>query len=345
MGVSGLGLEGLTSDSAGGGGVPDSPLILQGLGVVGAPELTFIGDLDTGIYSPAADQMGLVAGGIEVARASEGVEGQFIVSPGQFLGSAALPALAIGDGDTGFYETFDDVLFLAIGGVNRFIWADAANSLQGAVTGAGSLRNEVASAINPTLGPRNDDADTGIGSSGADSVSIIGGGVELLRASETGDTATDQIFLPREGDAATPALALGAVDRGWYSAGVAQLNASIGGVRRLFFNSSAFTTEGLSIGVDLSAGPRMLRETASATNPTMIPRQNDLDSGIGSFAADNISIVAGGLEAVRAEDPADLAATETSLWIFDDDNAAMNQVTVGAADSGGAGFKLLRIIN
>jgi len=50
MGVSGLGLEGLTSDSAGGGGgVPDSPLILQGLGLVSAPELTFIGDLDTGL--------------------------------------------------------------------------------------------------------------------------------------------------------------------------------------------------------------------------------------------------------------------------------------------------------
>jgi len=39
------------------------------------------------------------------------------------------------------------------------------------------------------------------------------------------------------------------------------------------------------------------------------------------------------------------AATETALWIYDGDNAALNRVTVGVADSGGSGFKLLCIPN
>jgi hypothetical protein len=38
-------------------------------------------------------------------------------------------------------------------------------------------------------------------------------------------------------------------------------------------------------------------------------------------------------------------ATQTALRIYDVDNAAVERVTVGAADSGGAGFKLLRIPN
>lgn len=39
------------------------------------------------------------------------------------------------------------------------------------------------------------------------------------------------------------------------------------------------------------------------------------------------------------------AAGETSLWLYDADNATLERVTVGIADSGGAGFKVLRIPN
>ncbi len=39
------------------------------------------------------------------------------------------------------------------------------------------------------------------------------------------------------------------------------------------------------------------------------------------------------------------AATETSMLLFDFDNNTVERVTVGAANSGGAGFKVLRIPN
>ncbi len=94
-----------------------------------------------------------------------------------------------------------------------------------------------------------------------------------------------------------------------------------------------------------AAGPAVANEAASATNPTLIPDKTDPDTGIGHQAADALSLIAGGLEGVRVEDPADLAVSETSLWLYDFDNLTIAQVSVGADDSGGSGFKVLRIPN
>jgi hypothetical protein len=101
------------------------------------------------------------------------------------------------------------------------------------------------------------------------------------------------------------------------------------------------TADSLQVG----GGGALLGATASATVPNVVPDLDDPNTGLGAQAADNLSLIAGGLEGVRVEDPADLVAGETSLWLFDDDNNILEQVTVGAADSGGVGFKLLRIPN
>ena len=45
-------------------------LITLGLGTVGSPTLQFTGDSDTGVYSPAANQVSLAAGGVQVLQAS-----------------------------------------------------------------------------------------------------------------------------------------------------------------------------------------------------------------------------------------------------------------------------------
>ena len=48
-------------------------------------------------------------------------------------------------------------------------------------------------------------------------------------------------------------------------------------------------------------------------------------------------------ETAKASAPT--VAGQTNLMVFDFDNNLVERVTVGAADSGGAGFKLLRIPN
>lgn len=49
------------------------------------------------------------------------------------------------------------------------------------------------------------------------------------------------------------------------------------------------------IGTD-AAGPAILDEAVSGTNPTLIPDRSDLDTGIGRSAANTLSLIAGGVE-------------------------------------------------
>ena len=116
---------------------------------------------------------------------------------------------------------------------------------------------------------------------------------------------------------------------------------------RLTFVSSGVSNFKFDNGVVFSAtngGARFTQSAGSSTAP-VFTFVGDTNTGVGRRTTDELSLIAGGIEAVRVEDPADLGATETSLWVFDDDNNQMEQVTVGAADSGGAGFKVLRIAN
>ena len=101
---------------------------------------------------------------------------------------ATSPTLQFGDGDTGFYESADDVLDISIGGVAK--WEINGDYFHGLATGAPALRNETTSATNPTILPRQTDLDTGIGKAAADALSLIAGGVEGHRITETGGTIT-----------------------------------------------------------------------------------------------------------------------------------------------------------
>lgn len=147
----------------------------------------------------------------------------------------------------------------------------------------------------------------------------------------------EHLILPAVDEQATPTLAFGDGDTGFYQGTDDVIRVATAGTRRWEWNSTWFWA--------VIAGPGLQAVAASATVPSIVPNRNDANTGIGQSAVDNLSVIAGGLEALRAEDPADLAATETSLWLYDLDNAAIQQVTVGAADSGGAGFKVLRIPN
>ena len=96
--------------------------------------------------------------------------------------NAASPTLGFGDGDTGFYENGDDFLSVTVAGVRQFAWATGL--FQGIIGGAGALLNEATTATNPTLLPFNTDTDTGIGSDGTDTLSLIAGGIEAVRYDE-----------------------------------------------------------------------------------------------------------------------------------------------------------------
>lgn len=105
--------------------------------------------------------------------------GQLIVPQ---INDPSFPEIAFGNGDTGFYESTDGTLNIAIQGVARWEWIF--NIFQAIATSGPALVSETASATNPTLLPNKDDQDTGIGWAGADQLSLIASGVEGLRFTE-----------------------------------------------------------------------------------------------------------------------------------------------------------------
>ena len=78
-----------------------------------------------------------------------------------FSNVASTPTLAFGDGDTGFYETSDDTLSVAVGGGERFRFTTV---IFGASNPARSaLLNETPSSTNPNIVPAQTDSNTGLG--------------------------------------------------------------------------------------------------------------------------------------------------------------------------------------
>jgi hypothetical protein len=84
--------------------------------------------------------------------------------------------------------------------------------------------------------------------------------------------------------------------------------------------------------VNDAAGPTMVNEAATSTNPTMIPNVADLDSGLGWAAADQPVIVAGAIEAVRY--------SEASNHIIVDSEVHTG-ITAGTTQTQAGGFQLL----
>jgi hypothetical protein len=81
------------------------------LGSAAAPAITFAGDTNTGIFSPAADTIAFSEGGTEVARINSDAQ---IVT---LAGTAALPVLTFtGDVNTGIYSPGADRIGFTEGG-------------------------------------------------------------------------------------------------------------------------------------------------------------------------------------------------------------------------------------
>ena len=110
-----------------------------------------------------------------------------------------------------------------------------------------------------------------------------------------GSTATNPTMIPALGDVST---GIGGV--------TTNLSLIVGGVERVHLDTT------LSVGntftgdwkASNASGPVMIDEVASGTNPTLTPRKGDEDTGIGGAAADQLSLIAGGVEGIRVTEAA-----------------------------------------
>jgi len=110
---------------------------------------------------------------------------------------------------------------------------------------------------------------------------------------------------------------------------------------KLEFGSIAATTTTSLVPLTLNGTQAQLLD-GSVSVPSL-SYVNDTDSGMFLAAANGVGVAAGGTEAARFD--ATATAGNTRFLIYDVDNATLERVTVGAADSGGTGYKVLRIPN
>jgi hypothetical protein len=116
-------------------------------------------------------------------------------------------------------------------------------------------------------------------------IDVDGGGAEF-----TFDSG-GHFVLPSVNDAATPTLAFGG-DSGFYEIASNIVGISIGGTGK--FQIFTNTISGLS-----NSSGALINETTSATNPTLLSRSGDLNTGLGSNAADQLSLIGNAHEMMR----------------------------------------------
>ena len=105
----------------------------------------------------------------------------------------------------------------------------------------------------------------------------------------------EHLLLPLENDATTPTLAFGDGDSGFYQGSDNVIHIALGGATSFFLTASVFSANN-------GAGPGVLNEAATATNPTVVANNADPDTGLAWVSTDRGSLVAGALDCMQWEE-------------------------------------------
>jgi len=168
VGVSAGGVSSLTVDTSGLLISNNKSVFLAASGTAASPDLRFTGDDDTGIYRPAADQIGFTTNGVQ--RASFNANGLEIAQ----AGSAGSPHIWFnGDNDSGLFQPGANALGFSTAGVERL-----------RIDGGGSLRVNDGTQNDPVI-TFFSDQDTGFFRPTSDTFAITTGGTERLRIDST----------------------------------------------------------------------------------------------------------------------------------------------------------------
>ena len=132
------------------------------------------------------------------------------------------------------------------------------------------------------------------------------------------------------GAASKPSLKLGVGENGFYIPASNQIGVALAGAINYKFTAT-------DLQANDGAGPSMINEAATATNPTFAPNRTDLDTGLGWAAADQLSLIAGGVEGMRIVESGGVIRTELGLEVGSGDT---NYVLHAGTAVAGGGFRL-----
>ena len=131
-----------------------------------------------------------------------------------------------------------------------------------------------------------------------------------------------QLLLPQENDAVTPTLSFGTGNMGLYAVDANTVRMADNGTARFEWTAGQFR------GAHGSSGA-MYNIASSSTQPTFCPRNSDLDTGIGWAAADQLSLIAGGVEGIRITENTTIAvdvngSLKSNTYNFFADSSSVN---------------------
>lgn len=301
----------------------DSSQIQFTSGSQAAPVITHIDDLNTGIYFPSSDQVGIVSAGAQTSiwNGSANMVSTFRIHGPDGTNSA--PAFSFsGDTNTGMYSAVANTLSFTTDGTERFSIGNTDTAGGGATRGIRStlsFRGPAGSATVPAFTTTTDD-NTGMYFPSADTIGFATGGT--LRTSIT--TAAVVHTLPiseANGSAAAPSYAFtNDLDIGMYRAGTDILAFATAGTLRLAIDAGG----GLGVGGTPSYGSagQVLTSQGAGTPPIWS------SAGSGVVAA----VVAGNGISVDSTDPANpvVAVNQGYAFNWTADHTFADQVTVGA---------------
>ncbi|MCW4051217.1 MAG: hypothetical protein NWE89_15950, partial [Candidatus Bathyarchaeota archaeon] len=133
---------------------------------------------DTGIGWTSADRIAIISGGSLVAEFLNTAGVEQVIIPLQ--NNASTPSLAFGDGNTGFFESADNILTTSIGGTS--ILEQVSNGIRLAAANGPMLLNETPSATNAVIIPNKGDGSTGIGQAASNQLTLVANNVLALNA-------------------------------------------------------------------------------------------------------------------------------------------------------------------
>lgn len=299
-------------------------------GAVGAPSLSFASDPTTGLYSISSANLGIALSGSLLAQlSSTGLEMKGSHTLEVIAGSNSAPGLAFGsDTNTGLYSIGADNLGITVGGTLRL----SLNTSAITSTLPFYAPNGSAGAAGLTF---TNDVDTGIYLVSAGNLGLTVAGSLTAQLSSVGlEMKNGHTLEVVAGAVGAPGLGFATdTDTGLYLVSAGNLGFTVGGTLAIQLSS---------VGLEMKNGHNIEIIAGSGGAPGLAFAV-DTNTGIWRPAADTIGLQAGGGEGIRVDNSS--TARDTRLLVYDVDNGTINRVTVGTADSGDTGYKLLRIPN
>jgi hypothetical protein len=277
------------------------PLKSSASGNASGPDYSFDGDDDSGMYRVGADSIGFSVGGSAALQLSS-VSATFSSVILGVDGSAGSPAYSFtSDPNSGIYSVSADVVGVSTGGTQR-VFIDSTGLSVTNASGA-KLINSTASSTVPTVVPNRGDVDTGIGSSGDNTLSLITGGTEGARLT------SDNRFRISDGSVSSPAIGfISDALTGIYKIDTSNIGIAVGGANAIDISSSAITMASEIRGINGSNGSPAFTFTS------------DQDTGMYRVGADQLGFAAGGTLSLQINDgeviiPGNLTVSGTTTTV------------------------------